>query len=123
MAHRANPVRPGQRLALSIGNRYQRHIRKFSVERGQIRQIEPAMQRRQAGYTLPPAQRKVQIIDVEVYEVELVRHFVDPFNHQNMVCKRVHAVRIEPEGLRASRNESSVRYRVATGKQGYIMSE
>ena len=65
----------------------------------------------------------MNVIDVEVDKVELLRHFVDPFNHQNMVCKRIHAIRIEPECLIASGNEASVSYRVATGKQGDVVSE
>jgi hypothetical protein len=65
----------------------------------------------------------VKIIDVKVNEVELLRLTENPFYHQSMMCQRIDAFWIEPERFFACGNQSRVGYRVAAGKQGYVVSE
>jgi hypothetical protein len=95
MMHRPYPVGPGERFALGVGDRNQRHVPEFFVEWDQVWEVKPSMKRAHARNPFAPAQRKVNVVDVKVYEVELFRLFIDPFHHQNVRGQRVNAVRIQ----------------------------
>ena len=49
VVHRGDPVRVGQRPALAVGDRHQRHVVELAVERREVGQVEAAVQRGHAS--------------------------------------------------------------------------
>jgi hypothetical protein len=95
---------------------------------------KPAVERLKVGLVLAPVQRcdratrnvsenwKVQAIQVKVQDIELggrAAHFVQ---HQHVVVARIAHGRVEPQGLRAARNESGGRFRVAACEERHIVA-
>src|SRR5207248_172880 len=103
------PVRPSQRRALGIGNRDQRHVGERSIERNQVLQVEPPMERRCLSPAELPAERKMEVITMEMDQVELGCMLPHHFEHENMMSKRVERIGIEPQPARTNRNQSGCR--------------
>ena len=64
------PVGPRERLPLCVGDRDDRHVGKLPVERPQVGKIESAVECGQMRHAQASRQRKVQIVDVIVDEIE-----------------------------------------------------
>ena len=54
-----------------LRDRDHRHVAKFLIQRNQIRNIQPPMQRSYLGNRLPSTERKMQVIDMKMNDVEL----------------------------------------------------
>src|SRR5436305_8349333 len=91
------PVRPRQWLPLSIRDRDQRHVAKFTVQRNQIRNVEAPMQRCNLRYRLPPAQWKMHVIQMKMNDVEIGRAGENTFEHDQVVGQLVVAMLIESQ--------------------------
>ena len=68
----AHPVDRRHRRALGVGDGDQRHVGEDAVERHQVGQVEPAVQRRHRGGGDGAQQRELQEVDVEVQDVEVL---------------------------------------------------
>ncbi len=66
----ARPVHRRHRPALAVGDRHQRHLGERRLERLQVGQVEPAVQRRHRARGEVADQREVQQIDMEMQDVE-----------------------------------------------------
>ena len=93
--NRAVPIRPRQRFALRIRDRHHWHHCELAKNRGEIRQIEPAMQRRQRFIPVLYEQRKVQLIGVEVNDVERISEARRPMQRYEVIGQRIFALGIE----------------------------
>ena len=85
MIHRADPVHPRQWLTLRIGDRYQRHLTEFLVQRAQVRNIQAAVQGCKSRPEVTPDQWKMQVVGMEVNDVELPGILEDPFQHPHIM--------------------------------------
>ena len=96
MIDRPLPVRPGQRLALRIGDGNHRDIGEFSIQGNELTDIQPPMKGGDMRTTLPPGQRKMQVIAMEVEDIELASQLEDPLHHQQMERQFIHALLVQP---------------------------
>jgi hypothetical protein len=67
-------------------------------------------------------QRKVELIDMEVQEVEIVGTFAHTVEHQHRIWNWVEHVRVEPQRGRRATDESRRRHGIATREQGHVMA-
>src|SRR5258708_7217216 len=79
------PINPGQRDSLGIRNGYQGNFIKLFIEGQQVGQVEAAMQRGHVGDGMPARQRKMQIVDMEMNDVEGSRFAENLLQQQNMM--------------------------------------
>src|SRR5262249_6640080 len=70
--HVANPVCPGQRLALAHGNGDKRNIAESAMQRSKLRNIQATVQRGHMRYGAPFGKWKMQVIHVKMQYVEFV---------------------------------------------------
>src|SRR5690348_13655900 len=89
MMNCADPIRECQRLSLGIRNRDQRHIGKFMIERRQVGQIEPSMQSCRLSQSAAARQRKMQIVDMKMNNIELLCPLKHLLKHCDVMRKRV----------------------------------
>src|SRR5437868_13083541 len=76
---RTLPVDPGQRRPLRVGDRDNRHVAEFAIQRHEVRNVETAVKSSQRTNALSPGQRKVYVLDMKVDDVEsmsLAKHKV-----------------------------------------------
>ena len=109
------------RLTLGIGNRDKRHFRECLVEMRQVGQILPAVQRRDSSRGSVMKDRKVELVDMKMEDVELVGHAPHSVEHHHVIRDWVAHVRIEPQRTFTTRNESSSRVRFRTGEECDVM--
>ena len=64
------------------------------------------MQCGHVGNRLPPAQRKMHVINMKMNDVELCCALEDMFQHQNLVCELVDAMFVYPQRATARRNQA-----------------
>ena len=91
------------RAALRIGDRHQRHVVESNIERMEIGQVLPAMQRGDGAAGERPEQREMKLIDMEVQQVELVGPLADAVEHQHIIGDRIAHVGVEPQRLAGRR--------------------
>ncbi len=84
MMDRPLPVGTRQGLALSIGNGNHRDLREFPIQRTQLADIQPAVERGDMRTLLPPGERKVQVIAMEVDDIETAGRLEYALQHQEM---------------------------------------
>ncbi len=116
------PVGPWQRPALSVRNRYQRHLPELTIDPAQLGKIQPSVQRGQLRNTLASRGCKMQVIDVKVNHVEFVRAPVDLIQHDHVVRQRIPAIRIQPQRAFAGSHQLRRRNRVPAGEQSNLVS-
>jgi hypothetical protein len=110
-----------KRLTLRVRDRDERHVGKLMVERDEVRDVEPAVKGRHVGPAGPAAQRKMQVVDVKMQHVELVRGPKHLLEHPDMMRKRVNRVGIEPERTLAHGLEPGRCHRIAAREQGDVV--
>ena len=103
MVNRGGPADIGQRFALAVRDRHQRHLREHAVDRGELGQIEAAVQGGDERHVLAGEHRVRPIIDVEVQHVEPVGALAHILDHQGVGGDPVADVRIEPQRTRPGR--------------------
>ena len=97
MVNRGLPVRAAQILPLVIGNRDHWYVSK-SVENGnQVGDIEPAVQSRDVRNRQIPGDRKMKVIGMKVYHIEVASVLQHPIYHYQVVCQVVHGELIQTE--------------------------
>ena len=111
------------RRALTVGDRDQRHFVEAEIERPQVRQILPAMQRRQRAAGKRPKQRKMELVDVEVQDVEIVSTFAHSVQHQHVIRNRIAHVPVEPQRRRRATDKPRGRHGIAAREQGHVMTQ
>ena len=111
------------RRALTVGDRDQRHFVEAEIERPQVRQILPAVQRRQRAAGERPKQRKMELVDVEVQDVEIVGTFAYSVQHQHVIRNRIAHVRVEPQRRRRATDKPRGRHGIAACEQGHVMTQ
>jgi hypothetical protein len=122
MMHGADPVRPDHWLALGVGDRDEIHLRKFSKESLEFRDVEPAVECGHGWKTLPTCDREVQIVDVKVNDVKFGAVLSNDFEHSYVVCKRVGYIRsLETLGVLAYGTQFGCGHRVAARVESDIV--
>src|SRR5271165_1747628 len=118
----AAPPDPRQRLPLRIGNRDDVHIFEFLIERDQIRNSKLAMKSRNSRDWLAPCPRKVEIVDMEVQNVELMGFLKNQFKQADVMRDRVNN-RGRAQSQRALRcwNEPRAGYRIRAREKRNIV--
>ena len=94
------------RRALTVGDRDQRHFVEAEIERPQVRQILPAVQRRQSAAGERPKEGKMELVDVEMENVELVGTFAHAIQHEHVIRNGVSHVRVESQRRRRATHKS-----------------
>src|SRR6516164_439737 len=121
--NRRDEIGVGNRETLRIRNRYERHFAETKIEWPEIRHILPAMRRGEGALRYVTKQRKMELIDVEVEDVEIVDEFVHPVEHEHVIRNGVAHVRIQPQRLRDARHQVGGRYRVSAREQRHVVTE
>jgi hypothetical protein len=85
----ADPVRMGQIPPLVVRNRDQREVPKRPVEGREIRQVQSPVLGRQSPICEGANERRMQNIDVEVKNIELVDPLSELLQHDDMVDQRL----------------------------------
>ena len=80
------------------------------------------MQGRDVDDAVITAERKMQVVDVEMNDVEVLFFSENMLQHQDMVGELVFAVRVQAQGFRAHGNELGAGHRVTAGKEGYLVT-
>ena len=88
-----------------VGDRHQRHVVKAPVDRLQLRQIEPAVQRRERRHAHTLQQWISEVIQMRVNDVELVRTARDDFQFHEDRCEVILDGRIQTQRARPDRHE------------------
>src|SRR5437660_9538743 len=92
MVNRPYPLSLRQWAPLGMRNGDNRHIGKLVVNRRQIAQVKPAMQRGHLGKRNATRQREVKIVDMEMNDVELVEALKDLLQQDDVMSKGVHCL-------------------------------
>jgi hypothetical protein len=111
------------RRALTVRDRDQRHFVEAEIERLQVRQILPAVQRRQRAARKPPKQRKLELVDVKVQDVEIVSTFAHSVQHQHVIRNRIAHVPVEPQRRPRATDKASGRHGIAACEQGHVVTQ
>src|ERR1700736_6518609 len=90
-------IAAGDRLALMVGDRYQRHLAKAEIKRLEIMEILSPVQRRYGAMGYRPEQGKVKLVDVKMQNIEFVGRLAHPVEHQHVIRNRVAHIGIEPQ--------------------------
>ncbi len=106
MIHGAKPGRIGQGNSLRVRNRDDRDIRKLPVERHQFRHVQSAVQCRDVRPPEPAGHREMQLGDVKVQDVELLRTLRDGFDLQDETGE---VIATADEALRGRANRDELR--------------
>ena len=114
-------VRHGQ--ALRVGDGHQRHIVEAHIKRNQIGQILPAVQRGDGAVRDRPEQRKLELVDMEVQDVEFIGALAHAIEHQHVVGNWIADAVFEPQRFGYARHKIGGRDRIAAGKEGDLMAE
>lgn len=102
----AGPVEmTGQRAALVMGDGDQRHLRKGSVERLQIGQVEPAVQCRDGALGEVADERIMEQLDVEMQDVGFLRPAPDLVEHHDVERQMVLDRRVQSQRHVAAAHE------------------
>jgi hypothetical protein len=99
---------------LAVRDRDQRHFAEAEIARLQVRQVLPAVQRRDSPASKRPKQRKMIIVDVEVHDVEIVGTFADPAQHQHVIRNGITHFQVEPQRRCRTTDKSRRRHGIAT---------
>ena len=85
------------RLPLCIRDRDQRHLGKAQIQWLDVREVLPAMQRRDrpAGHRFE--QREMKLIDMEVQNIKFLGGVADPVEHQHVVGNGIVDIGVEPD--------------------------
>src|SRR5436853_6181489 len=94
------PVDPGKRCALSLGNRDYRHVTENAVEGLQIGNIQPTVQGGHIDSLFSAANRKMQVVDMEMKYVDVLSLAENFFQHKSVVRQRVSAFVVQTQTRR-----------------------
>src|SRR5262249_35560128 len=117
----ALPVGPRQGRALGIGDRHDGLAVVFAVDRREVRNVEPAMQRGHTAARMTPRPWEMQIVAVEMHDVEVTNLLDDALEQDQMVREHVDASSVQAQGAGADGDEFRGRLRVAGGKQRHLV--
>ncbi len=121
MVDGTHPRRLQERL-LRIRDRYDGHVAELTVHGREVRQIQAPVERRDVRDSGPAGERKVQVVDVEVNDVELGRPLKDFLEEQHVVRQRVHAGAIEAQGPRRARHQTRGGHGVSAGEERDVVA-
>ena len=107
---------------MRVGDRHHRLGPILAVQRSEVGDVEPAVERGQTRQPQPPADRKMEIVDVEVNDVEAVRRREHLLHHQDVVRELVDATLVQPQRTPAGRNQAGAGHRVAAREQGDVVA-
>ena len=115
------PRHAGERRALRIAHRHQSHLGKGAIDRRELRQVEPAVERhdRRRGV---PGQRQPEVVGVTVDDVEVAGALVDAEEHGEVERHGVDRPAAEAQTLRAAGNQARAGDRVPAGEERDVVS-
>jgi len=93
------------------------------VDRLELGQVEPAVQRGEIGHARATHDRESEIVDMEVDDVELVGAAGQLLEHADVRCQIVANRRVEAQRVGPARLELRGRLAVGAGEQGDVMPE
>jgi hypothetical protein len=118
----AAPVREVERRTLRVRDGDDRNVAEPAVEGRQVRNVETSVKRRDVRRWLPARERKVQVVDVEVDDVELGRARAHLVEHGHVPRQLVDALFVEPERARTGRDETRAGLRITTREQRHVVT-
>ena len=121
--HGGHKVRVGDWLTLRVGDRHQRHLAEADIEWLEIVQILPAVQGGHRPLRYRPKQGKMKLIDVEVQDVEFVRIFPHPVQHQHVIRDRVTHIVVESQRHGHARHQMRAGDGVPARKKRDVMAQ
>ena len=81
MMDRRRPRHAGERCALGVAHRHQRHLGKGAIDGMELRQVEPAVQRHDRRSRALTGERQPEVVGVAVDDVEVAGALVDAEEH------------------------------------------
>ena len=120
--HSTEPTYARQRPTLRVGDRHDGNVREQIIDLRKLLKVEPTVQGGDKGGRLPAEQRKWEVVDVKVQNVELIGSPVDQFQHPCIGRHPVPYARIEPDRLRPHRLELRRSNQSSAGEQGHVVT-
>lgn len=111
-----------QRLALRHRNGCQRHLPKECEERQKIRKVEPPVHGRQGAVRHFGKDRKMNIVDVKMQQIEFARATPHLLDHRHVVRQGVFHARIEPQCLGRTGRKLGRCDRVGAGEERDVVT-
>jgi hypothetical protein len=118
----AAPVGAGQHGGLRVGDRHEGKVSVFVEHRLHARQIEATVLRGDVRDGEPPGERKVQVGQVEVHDVEVRSALQHALELQHLRRNLVPAVGIQPQRLLPDTDELGVADGVARSEEGHVVT-
>ena len=97
VVHGRHISRGRRRFPLCVGDRDERHLREAAIERLEVRKVLPAVQRGEGAMSDRSKDRKMELVDVEMKEVELVGPLAHLVEHQEIIGDDIPHRRREPK--------------------------
>ena len=119
---RRDPVGLRQRRSLVVRDRDDRHVAELGVDRLEVRDVEPAVERRGVWHAEPPRQREVEVVEVPVNHVEAVGLGRHRLQLDHLVRQRIDDAVIKPQGAGSARDQLRRGLRVTAGEQGDVVA-
>src|SRR5262249_46232597 len=104
------PVRPGNRLALRIGDRNDWHLGVRLIKRRKVRNVEPAVQGSYRWQSHPLRVREMKVVDMKVHSVKVGCRLKLLVQHRDVMGKWVNALAVCPERGCTTRDQSCAGY-------------
>ena len=118
----ADVVRVGDRCALRVRDRDQRHLGKAAIEIVEVGKILAAVQGGDGPARHLVEDGEMKLIDVKMQDVELGRHAANLVEHQHVVGDDVFHRGVQSQRLRTARHELRRGDRLAAREQGHVMA-
>ena len=93
------------------------------VERRRHWEVLPAMQGRHHRVVQLPEERKMQVVDMKMQDIELGRLGHDLVKHHHVKGDRIMPFSIQPQGAVSAGNDIGARDRVAACEQRHVVAE
>jgi hypothetical protein len=87
-----------------------------------VGQVEPSMERRDVRHAVPPGERQVQAIGMEVEDVELLAHREEPMQLPQVQHFLLMLAMVEAHASLRAGHEAGGRDRVARGEQRHVVA-
>ncbi len=110
---RPDPVRGRQRGALVVGDGDDRHLGELGIDRLEVRDVQAAVKRGQARDGQAPRNGEMEVVDVPVDDVVVVRVGIDALQLDDAVRQRVDHVLVQAQRPRNAGDQARARLRIA----------
>ena len=116
------PIHLRKRLSLRIRDRDDGYVSKLREELIQIWNVEPPMERRDAGRLVSTKEWKVRVASMKMDDIEVVRVLQYLRKLKNLVCLRINDCRIKTKRALGASDEPTFCPGVTTREQRYLVT-